>query len=155
MIPATVYSGNTHFQASIYLFFNSCAILFLSCGEAEADETLTASENEDEPSSENASENEVDQTKGEEDMDTADKDSADNEGESEVELCYGPETRDHCTERLKLTLRAEFDEVNGSGEKSKMFVEHGKQKHTILMLILSYSCFKIIVKSTYVLVNVQ
>ena len=48
---------------------------------------MTASENEDEPS-ENASENEVDQTKGEEDMDTADKDSADNEGESVVELCY-------------------------------------------------------------------
>ena len=67
MISATVYSGNTHFQASIYLFFNSCAVLFLSCGEAEPDETLTASENEDEPSSENASENEVDQTKGEED----------------------------------------------------------------------------------------
>ena len=142
MISATVYSGNTHFQASIYLFFNSCAVLFLSCGEAEADETLTASENEDEPSSENASENEVDQTKGEEDMDTADKDSADNEGESEVELCYGPETRDQCTERLKLTLKAEFDEVNGSGKKSKMFMEHGKQKRAIIDVDLILQLFQ-------------
>ena len=66
-------------------------VLFLSC--AEADETLSASENEDEPSSENASKNEDDQTKGENDMGTAD-----NEGKSEVELCYGPETRDQCTE---------------------------------------------------------
>ena len=142
MISATVYSGNTHFQASIYLFFNSCAVLFLNCGEAEADETLTASENEDEPSSENASENEVDQTKGEEDMDTADKDSADNEGESEVELCYGPETRDQCTERLKLTLKAEFDEVNGSGKKSKMFMEHGKQKRAIIDVDLILQLFQ-------------
>ena len=126
-----MYSGNTHFQASIYLFFNSCAVLFLSCGEAEADETLTASENEDEPSSENASEsaseNEVDQTKGEEDMDTADKDTADNEGEREVELCYGPEIR---------------DQVNGSGKKSKMFVEHGKQKRAIIDVDLILQLFQ-------------
>ena len=79
-------------------------VLFLSC--AEADETQPASENEDEPSSENASKNEDDQTKGENDMGTADKDTADNEGKSEVELCYGPETRDQCTERLKLTLKS-------------------------------------------------
>ena len=99
---------------------------------------MTASENEDEPSSEN----EVDQTKGEEDMDTADKDTADNEGESEVELCYGPETRDQCTERLKLTLKVEFDKVNGSGKKSKMFVEHGKQKRAIIDVALILQLFQ-------------
>lgn len=141
----------THIFNHLFIFFNSYAVLFSSCGEAEGDETLTASEDEDELA-------ELNQTKGEEDMDISDTDKdTNNEGESEVKLCYGPETRDLCTERLKLALKTEFNKVNAAGKKSKMFVDHGQQKQAIIdvdLVLFQNSCFKIIVKSTCVLVNV-
>ena len=97
---------------------------------------MTASENEDESV-------ELNQTMEEEDMDLSDIDKdTDNEGECEVELCYGPETRDQCTERLKLTLKAEFDKVNAAGKKSEVFVNHGQQKRAIIDVDLVLHLFQ-------------
>ncbi len=100
-------------------------------GEAEGDETLSASECEDEVG-------EIDRTKGEEDMEVCSDVSDEGEGASKIELHYGPETRDEWAERLKLKLKDEFNKVNAAGKESDLFVNHGQQSRAIVDVDLEY-----------------
>lgn len=110
--------------------FNCLCYFTSSFGEAEGDETWTASESEDEPV-------ELDRTMGEKDMDVSD-----NEVKSEIEQHYGPETRDQWTDRLKSELKAEFNKVNTAGKDSKIFVDHCKQSRAIVDVDLVLQLFQ-------------
>ena len=71
-----------------------------------------------------------------------------------IEVQYGPETMKDWTNRLKTTLKNNFDKANSTGKQSTLFADHVQQDRVIVDTSYCWDCSKTIANNHHVQDNV-